>query len=84
MKAAITFIATFFALSAYGMKPDRAKQDSIIDTAIQVADTIGTRKTSMIFASVAGKEVIGWIMHISVPCEGTWMIIIVEKSAIQT
>lgn len=45
MKAAITFIATLLALSAYSTEPDKAKQDSIIDTAIQVADTIGTRKT---------------------------------------
>lgn len=45
MKAAITFIATFFALSAYSMEPDKVKQDSIIDTAIQAEDTIDTRKT---------------------------------------
>lgn len=45
MKTAITFIAILFALLAYGMKQDKAKQDSIIDTAMQVADTIGTRKT---------------------------------------
>ena len=45
MKAAITFIATLLALSAYSTEPDKVKQDSIIDTAIQVADTIGTRKT---------------------------------------
>ena len=45
MKTAITFIAILFALLAYGMKQDKAKQDSIIDTAMQVEDTIGTRKT---------------------------------------
>ena len=45
MKVAITFITTLFSLSAYSTEPDKAKQDSIIDTAIQVADTIGTRKT---------------------------------------
>ena len=45
MKTTITSIAILFALSAYGMTHDKAKQDSIIDTAIQVTDTIGTRKT---------------------------------------
>lgn len=45
MKTAITFISILFALLAYGMKQDKAKQDSIIDTAMQVEDTIGTRKT---------------------------------------
>lgn len=45
MKAAITFIATLLALSAYSTEPDKAKQDSIIDTTIQAEDTIGTRKT---------------------------------------
>ena len=45
MKTAITFIAILFALLAYGMKQDKAKQDSIINTAMQVEDTIGTRKT---------------------------------------
>lgn len=41
MKTTITSIAILFALSAYGMTHDKAKQDSIID----IADTIGTRKT---------------------------------------
>lgn len=45
MKTAITSIAILFALSAYSMTHDKAKQDSIIDTAIQVTDTIGIRKT---------------------------------------
>lgn len=45
MKTTITSIAILFALSAYGMTHDKVKQDSIIDTAIQVTDTIGTRKT---------------------------------------
>ena len=45
MKTAITFIAILFALLAYGMKQDKAKQDSIIDTAMQVEDTIGKQKT---------------------------------------
>lgn len=45
MKATFTFITVLFALSAYGMKQDKAKRDSIIDTAIQAEDTIGTRKT---------------------------------------
>lgn len=45
MKTTITSIAILFALSAYGMTHDKAKQDSIIDTATQVTDTIGTRKT---------------------------------------
>ena len=62
MKAAITFIATLLALSAYSTEPDKVKQDSIIDTTIQAEDTIGTRTT----------------------LRNTWMIIIVEKSAIQT
>ena len=44
MKVAITFITTLFSLSAYSTEPDKAKQDSIIDTTMQVADTIGTRK----------------------------------------
>ena len=35
----------FFILSAYSMGQDKVKQDSIIDTAMQVTDTIGTRKT---------------------------------------
>lgn len=34
-----------FILSAYSMGQDKAKQDSMIDTSIQVTDTIGTRKT---------------------------------------
>lgn len=45
MKTTITSIAILFALSAYGMTHDKAKQDFIIDTATQVTDTIGTRKT---------------------------------------
>lgn len=45
MKAAITFIATLLALSAYSTEPDKVKQDSIIDTTIQAEDTVGTRKT---------------------------------------
>lgn len=45
MKTTITSIAILFALSAYSMKYDNMKEDSIIDTAILVADTIGTRKT---------------------------------------
>lgn len=45
MKTTITSIAILFALSVYSMGQDKAKQDSIIDTAMQVADTIGTRKT---------------------------------------
>lgn len=45
MKTTITSIAILFALSAYSIEQDKAKQDSIIDTAMQVADTIGTRKT---------------------------------------
>lgn len=45
MKAAFTFIAMLLALSAYSMKPDKVKQDSIIDTTIQAEDTVGTRKT---------------------------------------
>lgn len=45
MKAAIIFIATLLALSAYSTEPDKVKQDSIIDTTIQAEDTIGTRKT---------------------------------------
>lgn len=42
MKAIFTFITVLFAISACGMK--QAKQDSIIDTAIQAEDNIGTRK----------------------------------------
>ena len=45
MKAAIIFIATLLALSAYSTEPDKVKQDSIIDITIQAEDTIGTRKT---------------------------------------
>ena len=45
MKAAITFIAMLLTLSAYSMEQDKAKQDSIIDSTIQMKDTIGTRKT---------------------------------------
>lgn len=45
MKTTITSIAIFFILSAYSMGQDNAKQDSIINTTMQVADTIGTRKT---------------------------------------
>lgn len=45
MKTTITSTAIFFALSAYCMGHDKAKQDSIIDTAMQIADTISTRKT---------------------------------------
>lgn len=41
MKTTITSIAILFALSAYSMKHENTKQDSIID----IADTIGTRKT---------------------------------------
>lgn len=45
MKITITFISILFALSVYSMRQGKAKQDSIIDTAMQVTDTIGTRKT---------------------------------------
>lgn len=45
MKTTIISIAIFFTLSVYSMGQAKAKQDSIIDTAMQVADTIGTRKT---------------------------------------
>ena len=45
MKTTITSIAIFFILSVYSMGQDKAKQASIIDTSIQVTDTIGTRKT---------------------------------------
>ncbi len=45
MKAIFLILTVIIALSAYSMEQDKAKLDSIIDTAIQVADTIGTRKT---------------------------------------
>lgn len=45
MKITITFISILFALSVYSMRQGKAKQDSIIDTAMHIADTIGTRKT---------------------------------------
>lgn len=45
MKITITFISILFALSVYSMRQGKAKQDSIIDTVMQLADTIGTRKT---------------------------------------
>lgn len=45
MKTTITSIAIFFILSVYCMGQDKAKQDSIINTVMQEADTIGTRKT---------------------------------------
>ena len=45
MIAAIIFMATLLALSAYSTEPDKVKQDSIIDTTIQAEDTGGTRKT---------------------------------------
>lgn len=44
MKTTITSIAILFALSVYSMGQAKAKQDSIIDTAIQVTDTISTWK----------------------------------------
>lgn len=43
MKVIFTLITIL--LSAYSMGQDKAKQDSIIDTAMQIADTISTRKT---------------------------------------
>jgi hypothetical protein len=45
MKAILLIPAIIIALLAYSMVQDKAKQDSIIDTAMQMADTIGTRKT---------------------------------------
>lgn len=45
MKATFTFITILFTQLNYGMEQDNAKQDSIIATAIQAEDTIGTRKT---------------------------------------
>lgn len=45
MKTTITFSAILFTMSAYSMGQDKAKQDSIIDTVMEVTDTIGTRKT---------------------------------------
>lgn len=45
MKAILLIPAIIIALLAYSMEQGKTKQDSIIDTAIQVTDTIGTRKT---------------------------------------
>lgn len=45
MKTLFTLIAILLAMSVYSMRQDKAKQDSIINTTMQVADTIGTRKT---------------------------------------
>lgn len=45
MKTLFTLIAILLAMSVYSMGQDKAKQDSIIDTAMQIADTISTRKT---------------------------------------
>lgn len=45
MKTLFTLIAILLAMSVYSMGQDKAKQDSIINTTMQVADTIGTRKT---------------------------------------
>lgn len=45
MKAILLIPAIIIALLAYSMEQGKTKQDSIIDTAMQVADTIGTRKT---------------------------------------
>ncbi|WP_308777833.1 hypothetical protein [uncultured Bacteroides sp.] len=45
MKAILLIPAIIIALLAYSMEQGKTKQDSIIDTAMKVADTIGTRKT---------------------------------------
>lgn len=45
MKAILLIPAIIIALLAYSMEQGKTKQDSIIDTAMQVADTIGTRKS---------------------------------------
>lgn len=45
MKAILLIPAIIIALLAYSMEQGKTKQDSIIDTAMQVVDTIGTRKT---------------------------------------
>ena len=45
MKAILLIPAIIIALLAYSMEQGKTKQDSIIDTAMQMADTIGTRKT---------------------------------------
>lgn len=45
MKAILLIPAIIIALLAYSMEQGKTKQDSIIDTAMQVADTIDTRKT---------------------------------------
>lgn len=45
MKTRLLILTVIIALSAYSMEQDKAKLDSIIDTAMQLADTIGTRKT---------------------------------------
>lgn len=45
MKTLFTLIAILLAMSVYSMGQDKAKQDSIINTTMQVADTISTRKT---------------------------------------
>lgn len=45
MKTRLLILTVIITLSAYSMEQDKAKQDSIIDTAMQIADTIGTRKT---------------------------------------
>lgn len=45
MKAVFTLIVILLAMTAYCMGQDKAKQDSIINTVMQEADTIGTRKT---------------------------------------
>ena len=41
MKAIFLILTVIIALSAYSMEQDKAKLDSIVDTAMQVADTIG-------------------------------------------
>ena len=78
MKAVITFIAIFFILSAYSMVQDKAKQDSIINTTMQVADTIGTRKT-LNEIRFNGWERSDWLDNEYIRtllCVNTWMIII--------
>ncbi|WP_286008139.1 hypothetical protein [Barnesiella viscericola] len=44
MKTVFTCIALILALSAYSMEPDQTKQDSTLETTLQVPDSIGTRK----------------------------------------
>lgn len=45
MKTIIAFIAVLFVMPAYSMKPNKTDLGTVIGATMQVADTIGTRKS---------------------------------------